>query len=108
MSSIPRLFHWLFYLLQLTSVHSIGIPRSFHLLDIQYQENPELFNTESKLKTFAENGHTSAEMLRETYINKIDTERQSLEAVVSDFQKKIDSGESIHRVVNPKFSHKEN
>jgi len=72
------------------------------------QENPELFNTESKLKTFAENGHTSAEMLRETYINKIDTERQSLEAVVSDFQKKIDSGESIHRVVNPKFSHKEN
>ena len=69
------------------------------------QENPELFNTESKLKTFAENGHTSADMLRETYINKIDTERQSLEAVVSDEQKKIDSGETIVWV-NPKYKNK--
>ena len=69
------------------------------------QENPELFNTESKLKTFAENGHTSADMLRETYINKIDTERQSLEAVVSDKQKKIDSGETV-RWENPEFKKK--
>ena len=56
-------------------------------------ENPELFNTESKLRTFAENGHTSSEMLRATYINKIDAEKQALESMEIETEKTIEDFE---------------
>tara|TARA_R100000231_G_C5265058_1_gene146859 strand:- start:176 stop:613 length:438 start_codon:yes stop_codon:yes gene_type:complete len=44
---------------------------------IMVEEYRHLFNTESEVTSFAENGFTSYDMFKETYINKVDAEAKA-------------------------------